>query len=385
MKMKNILLTIAVIIISYVLGHSQTPTVFNSILENTMNIADQKIENQQLSQKFVSIKNREDISTLICGSPNEIVVIREDSIFIHNFDKNSFTFITERIPGISGSVDVIQRDNQYNLVTTVDWDSIYYFINNEWVYSGYFLKSKSDLIHVGCGKNSTFLMGGHLYYFSGNSQPKLIRKNIHYTVADLAVDERDNAWVITGTTWPIADTLRIIDSTGFSLCDIPFETPTETLHGFGMIIHDGKPMLGFGSTGHKYSNSMVYLIIDTIKNVVKFDDPFPISPYLSLDLGSCSKIIRQPNCKSETTGESNLKRNEFSIFPMPFNEYLNITSTEGNIELIKVIDLTGRIIIEQSCQSNIFKLNTEILKSGLYFIKILSKDRIYQNFTAIKN
>lgn len=56
MKMKNILLTIAVIIISYVLGHSQTPTVFNSILENTMNIADQKIENQQLSQKFVSIK-----------------------------------------------------------------------------------------------------------------------------------------------------------------------------------------------------------------------------------------------------------------------------------------------------------------------------------------
>ena len=56
-----------------------------------------------------------------------------------------------------------------------------------------------------------------------------------------------------------------------------------------------------------------------------------------------------------------------------------------SVTIQKVIDLTGRIIIEQSCQSNIVKLNTEILKSGLYFIKILSKDRIYQNFTAIKN
>ncbi|MBK7231165.1 MAG: T9SS type A sorting domain-containing protein [Saprospiraceae bacterium] len=51
---------------------------------------------------------------------------------------------------------------------------------------------------------------------------------------------------------------------------------------------------------------------------------------------------------------------------------------------MKVLDLTGRLILEQSTLSDTFTLDLEILKSGLYFIKILGKNKIYYNFTVIK-
>lgn len=384
--MKKTLLTLVIISTACFLGNAQTATMFDSILNNTMNIANRNFNIQKSSRIFKTKnpKRTPNISSIICNSSSDIIVQFGDSLYSHNLSNNQDSYITGVIHGISASFDVIERNDQFNIVTSASWDSIYYFVDSSWVYSGYFANSDFDLIHVGCGVNAAFFMGGHLWYFNGNSNPKLIRMNIGYAVADLVVDERDNAWVLTGKNWPIADTLRIIDSTGFSVCDIPLETPTSTLHGYGMIIHEGKAMVGFGGQNPNFPNSIVFLKIDSINNIVKFENPQSINPLYITDFGSCSKSILQPDCTSVNTNEINLAPKAFNMFPVPFNDFLNIESVGGNIESIKVYDVLGRIVIEQICQTNNFKLHTEMLKGGVYYIQILQDDRIYKTFATYK-
>lgn len=385
--MKKILITLAAILNSYFFGIAQTLSVFDSILDNTINIAVADFNTQKPSQIFKrnNKKSNANISSVICGSSSDIIVQFGDSLYRHDLSSNLDSYITGVVHGISAAFDIIERNNQFNIVTSANWDSIYYFADSSWVYSGFSGNSDSDLIHVGCGINSTFLMGGHLWYFNGSSNPQLIRMNINYAVADLAVDERDNAWILTGSTWPIADTLRIIDSTGHSLCDIPFEAPISTFNGYGMMIHDGKAIVGFGAQNQNFPNSLVSLTIDSINNVVKFENPILIDPKYTIDLGSCSKLIKNVNCTTVNTDESSFTMNDINIYPVPFNEFLNITTVEDNVGYVRVIDLFGRTIIEEAFTTNTLRLNTEKLSKGVYFIQISRKEKICQNFTVVKN
>jgi len=72
----------------------------------------------------------------------------------------------------------------------------------------------------------------------------------------------------------------------------------------------------------------------------------------------------------------NTLNNNINIYPNPANNIINFSNID-NIVYIKIIDLTGKIIIEDSSGNN--KINLSELNSGIYFIKINTNNGIYSS------
>lgn len=71
--------------------------------------------------------------------------------------------------------------------------------------------------------------------------------------------------------------------------------------------------------------------------------------------------------------------NTVAIYPIPFNDYININGLENN-SLIQIFDITGKLLAQYEDQKQI---NTTDLQSGIYFIKISNSNNI-QTIRAIK-
>ncbi len=73
---------------------------------------------------------------------------------------------------------------------------------------------------------------------------------------------------------------------------------------------------------------------------------------------------------------------DFAVYPNPFrdNIILNITTSTTQDVQIEIFDLSGRLMISQGDNiihgENRIKLNTEILKSGLYILKMTTEDGV---------
>jgi len=62
---------------------------------------------------------------------------------------------------------------------------------------------------------------------------------------------------------------------------------------------------------------------------------------------------------------------DFSVFPVPANQFFTISGIpEG--ALIRVIDINGKIIIDQTAQSDIVQISTDGLANGMYVVRIES-------------
>tara|TARA_B100000809_G_scaffold266519_1_gene329630 strand:- start:2713 stop:3705 length:993 start_codon:yes stop_codon:yes gene_type:complete len=74
----------------------------------------------------------------------------------------------------------------------------------------------------------------------------------------------------------------------------------------------------------------------------------------------------------ETNNSSEL---QFSIYPNPTSDYLMV-NVRGNskIKELRVTNLNGQIIKENSIENNIIQLDVNDLKSGIYFIQLFGKD-----------
>ncbi len=66
---------------------------------------------------------------------------------------------------------------------------------------------------------------------------------------------------------------------------------------------------------------------------------------------------------------------EIQFSPNPFSDNIQI-STKQEINLIEVIDMTGKVIISKNPEANQFNLNTTELLSGIYFIKIYNSENV---------
>ncbi|MCK5137615.1 MAG: T9SS type A sorting domain-containing protein [Bacteroidales bacterium] len=62
--------------------------------------------------------------------------------------------------------------------------------------------------------------------------------------------------------------------------------------------------------------------------------------------------------------------NKFEIYPNPASDHLWIRSSHKQIDRILLQDLTGKVAVEQSVNSNEFRLNLGHLKPGLYILKV---------------
>ena len=77
------------------------------------------------------------------------------------------------------------------------------------------------------------------------------------------------------------------------------------------------------------------------------------------------------SCSNPLTNNTFTSSSEFSIFPNPAYKILNIQNSDNKIvEQIKIIDLSGKTVLEQKPISN--QIDVEKLQSGIYIIQIMS-------------
>lgn len=92
---------------------------------------------------------------------------------------------------------------------------------------------------------------------------------------------------------------------------------------------------------------------------------------------------------SECTGISNHEKNSFSIYPNPSNGYfyLDFQVTNEMRLTLSVTDISGKTMINQtflvSPQDDLFKINTEELESGLYFVRISTPDNKFMQMQKV--
>ena len=102
--------------------------------------------------------------------------------------------------------------------------------------------------------------------------------------------------------------------------------------------------------------------------------------------GSPSGNIKTPvliNCVTLGTDDINLKRNQYSIFPNPVSNILNIENPFSGKLQFQVVNQLGQIVLKRYTSSS--SLDVSTLSKGLYFLNITSENRETQTIKFIKN
>ena len=67
-------------------------------------------------------------------------------------------------------------------------------------------------------------------------------------------------------------------------------------------------------------------------------------------------------------------KNDVVIFPNPSKSYIYIQFSKTEKVKIKLVDLSGKILISEITESNYFKLDVSNLNSGIYYMKLESNE-----------
>lgn len=64
------------------------------------------------------------------------------------------------------------------------------------------------------------------------------------------------------------------------------------------------------------------------------------------------------------------KINQFTVYPNPAKDYINLTLQESGIHTIELIDLSGRLLYKNRTQNQNSSISTKQIASGMYLLKI---------------
>lgn len=99
----------------------------------------------------------------------------------------------------------------------------------------------------------------------------------------------------------------------------------------------------------------------------------PLASMITLD----SDLVSQSYGRYLTgsVGISEVNNFAFNLAPNPCQNIITISSTEGTVESVRIVDITGK----EACgivnvQSNTETIDISSLKSGVYFVTILLSD-----------
>ena len=70
--------------------------------------------------------------------------------------------------------------------------------------------------------------------------------------------------------------------------------------------------------------------------------------------------------------------NDFTIYPNPVNQFIHVSCSQTDgVKKIGIIDVSGKVLLERSMQSNNFTLSVGHLEEGMYIIRVMSGNKMY--------
>ncbi len=174
----------------------------------------------------------------------------------------------------------------------------------------------------------------------------------------------DNCMVVPISSWylPHNSTFYFLDTNMSVICSTYVENPS---------VPDNDQWFGYIAPvpGNKIAGSGMILAD-------------PNDPHLTQDhwnyITTSVKEFINSNCNDPTTGEisSEIKKENFLIYPNPFSKEVTIENTNKNLAdyNISVYNCSGTIIYTSKSINGDLRINLGFLQPGLYFIKIFNND-----------
>ena len=79
-----------------------------------------------------------------------------------------------------------------------------------------------------------------------------------------------------------------------------------------------------------------------------------------------------------------IKKNDFKIYPNPVDDFLTLENPNLKITEILVVDMQGKILLQQPISSSQKKLDLKNLSKGVYIIQLKSNNKIFHFEKIIK-
>lgn len=244
-------------------------------------------------------------------------------------------------------------------------DSFYYFLN---ISSSNLIKTDSSLNVIWAAKvantinildetrritvmqDSSLLIASHNFY-SGSIQ----RISQSGTVLDAAIVsgksiktivDKDNSILILNEG-PLSGQNTSVLPKHFGVYKV------DSMLNSNLCVFEGTPFFQV-NTINVYSNSLVWQDQLGIYNTT-----FTIEDIILNDEDNCVELL-------EVNDVNYL--NDFQVFPVPFQDEINVRKSNDNLEEFIIYDLSGRVLLKGSISGFESKINTRDLQSGNYFL-----------------
>ena len=78
------------------------------------------------------------------------------------------------------------------------------------------------------------------------------------------------------------------------------------------------------------------------------------------------------SCNLCTVGFEQVSSTEFSVYPNPSSDILNVnlSASTGDLVTVQILDATGRLLVSQQASTSTIQLETQSLSSGVYFVQV---------------
>lgn len=76
---------------------------------------------------------------------------------------------------------------------------------------------------------------------------------------------------------------------------------------------------------------------------------------------------------------------KLNVYPNPVSELLNVTTLDGeNILKVRMVDITGKLVLQKATHTNIYQLQVSELKAGIYHLIVGTETGVYYEHIVVK-
>lgn len=182
---------------------------------------------------------------------------------------------------------------------------------------------------------------------------------------------------IKDTSWIKAGDIPCISMHGTNDDVVPYGSSIISVIGFPIFVVDGSSSVAARQENVGVLNEFYTWQgqghVPFVTSIVYMDSVFlAVTPFLANQLGCDVQL-----------GISDVSNPSFSVAPNPTNGIINLSGS-STIDLVKIIDMQGKVVLSESPKSISANINAGFLPSGMYFIQVFSGNS-WQSKRIIKN